>query len=60
VEAMNAAGELYGFERFLASVHEGADLPAAKLLDKLFADVARFVGDTEQHDDTTIIVARIA
>jgi len=57
---MNGAGELYGFDRFLASVHEGADLPAPLLLEKLFADVARFVGETEQHDDTTIIVARIA
>jgi len=60
VESMNGAGELYGFDRFLASVHEGADLPAPLLLEKLFADVARFVGETEQHDDTTIIVARIA
>jgi serine phosphatase RsbU (regulator of sigma subunit) len=60
VEAMNNAGELYGFDRFLASVHDGSALAAPMLLEKLFADVARFVGDTAQHDDTTIIVARIA
>ena len=59
VEAMNAAGELYGFDRFLNSVREGQVLDAPALLDKLFEDVARFVGGTEQHDDTTIIVARV-
>ncbi|HLF91860.1 MAG TPA: SpoIIE family protein phosphatase, partial [Planctomycetota bacterium] len=59
VEAMNAQEELYGFDRFLQSVHEGRDLDAPALLDKLFDDVARFVGGTEQHDDITIIVARV-
>jgi len=59
VEAMNASGELYGFERLLESVREGRGLAATSLLDKLFDDVARFVGGTEQHDDITIIVARV-
>ena len=59
VEAMNAQEELYGFDRFLESVHEARDLDAAALLDKLFDDIARFVGGTEQHDDITIIVARV-
>jgi len=59
VEAKNADEELYGFDRFLASVHEGHDLDPAVLLDKLFDGIARFVGDTEQHDDITIIVARV-
>ena len=59
VEAMNAKEELYGFDRFLESVHAARDLDAPALLDRLFDDIARFVGGTEQHDDTTIIVARI-
>jgi sigma-B regulation protein RsbU (phosphoserine phosphatase) len=59
VEAMNAEQELYGFDRFLASVHDGRDLAPPALLDKLFDDIARFVDGTEQHDDTTIIVARV-
>ncbi|MBI3030570.1 MAG: SpoIIE family protein phosphatase [Candidatus Rokubacteria bacterium] len=59
VEAMNAQEELYGFDRFLRSVEEGRHLDAPSLLDKLFDDVARFVGGTEQHDDITIIVARV-
>jgi sigma-B regulation protein RsbU (phosphoserine phosphatase) len=59
VEAMNAKEELYGFDRFLDSVREGRDLESPALLDKLFDDIARFVGGTEQHDDITIIVARV-
>jgi len=59
VEAMNGQEELYGFDRFLASVHEGRNLDAPALLDRLLEDIARFVGGTEQHDDITIIVARV-
>lgn len=59
VEAMNADGELYGFERLMASVREGRDLDAEGLLDKLMADVAGFVGGVEQHDDLTLVVARV-
>ena len=60
VEAMNASGELYGFDRLLDSVREGRGLAASSLLDKLFADVTGFAGGAEQHDDITIIVARVA
>lgn len=59
VEAMNAAQELYGFDRFLASVEANRDLEVPALLEKLFEDIGRFVGGTEQHDDITIIVARV-
>jgi sigma-B regulation protein RsbU (phosphoserine phosphatase) len=60
VEAMNASGELFGFDRLLDSVREGRELAASSLLDKLFADVTRFAAGAEQHDDITIIVARAA
>ena len=59
VEAMNAAQELYGFDRFLASVAAARELNAPVLLDRLLEDIAQFVGGTEQHDDITIIVARV-
>ncbi|HYX64422.1 MAG TPA: GAF domain-containing SpoIIE family protein phosphatase, partial [Burkholderiales bacterium] len=60
VEAMNAAKELYGFERLLGCVatHRGLDAPA--LLEAIFADVARFVAGEEPSDDMTIIVARLS
>ena len=60
VEAMNDQQEMYGFERFFASVHTHRELPAARLLDGLFRDIQSFVGATEQHDDITIITVRIA
>lgn len=60
VEAMNGQGELYGFERFLAAVQAGKTLAADVLLDRLLSDVAGYVGDAEQHDDLTIVVAKIA
>jgi serine phosphatase RsbU (regulator of sigma subunit) len=59
VEAMNAAEELYGFDRFLASVDANRNLDAGALLEQLFEDIGRFVGSTEQHDDITIIVAKV-
>ena len=60
VEAMNAQQEMYGFERFLESVDRHRNEGAAQLLESLFDDIQSFVGTTEQHDDITIIVARIA
>jgi phosphoserine phosphatase RsbU/P len=59
VEAMNARQELYGFDRLTECVDQGRDLDAAALLDRLFDDVAQFVDGTDQHDDITIIVARM-
>jgi serine phosphatase RsbU (regulator of sigma subunit) len=59
VEAMNARQELYGFERLLACVDASRDLGASELLERLFEDIAAFVGGTEPHDDITIVVARV-
>lgn len=59
VEAVNEKDELYGFERFLASIEEGHQLGADELLEKLIRDVMRFVGKVEQHDDLTAVVVRV-
>ncbi|MBM4338425.1 MAG: GAF domain-containing protein [Deltaproteobacteria bacterium] len=59
VEAVNEKGELYGFERFLASIEEGRNWGADKLLEKLLQDVMQFVGKTEQHDDLTAVVVKV-
>ncbi|MBI3248644.1 MAG: SpoIIE family protein phosphatase [Deltaproteobacteria bacterium] len=59
LEAMNAKGELFGFDRLLVSVAEGRRLGPAALLEKLRADVARYVGTAEQHDDVTIVVLKV-
>jgi len=59
VEAVNDKGELYGFERFLASIEEGRELGADALLDKLIDDVMLYVGKVEQHDDLTAVVVKV-
>ncbi len=59
VEAVNDKGELYGFERFLASIEEGRELRADELLEKLIKDIMLFVGKVEQHDDLTAVVVKV-
>ncbi|MBN1888907.1 MAG: SpoIIE family protein phosphatase [Thermoflexales bacterium] len=57
VEAMNAAGELYGFERLAARLAEapsGAD--AAELQEWIMSGVRAFVGAAEASDDLTLVV----
>jgi hypothetical protein len=58
VEAINQAGELYGFERFLAAIDCGPRESAQRMLAHLFDAVAAFSGESEMHDDMAIVVAR--
>jgi len=58
VEAADAQGELYGFERFRSAVDAGPASSAELLLAHLFADVTAFVGEGETRDDMTIVVMR--
>jgi sigma-B regulation protein RsbU (phosphoserine phosphatase) len=59
VEAMNEAGEMYGFDQFMKVIAQNCDRDADALLRKLMADVTHFVGETEQHDDLTIVVVKV-
>lgn len=59
VEAVNAKGELYGFERFLTSIEEGDALGAHELLEKIINDVTLYAGNVEQHDDLTAVVVKV-
>jgi serine phosphatase RsbU (regulator of sigma subunit) len=59
VEAINAKGELYGFERFLTSIEEGHALKAHELLEKIINDVMLYAGNVEQHDDLTAVVVKV-
>jgi serine phosphatase RsbU (regulator of sigma subunit) len=58
-EAMNARGELYGAERLLEVLGRQREeaSPAAVLTD-IRDDVRRYVGDTEQSDDLTMLCLR--
>ena len=59
VEAMNEAGEMYGFDQFMKKIAQNCDLDADAFLRKLMADVTYFAGDAEQHDDLTIVAVKV-
>ena len=56
VEAMNVEGELYGFERFEAALASAPADSARAVQEYLLADIRRFLGEIELHDDLTIVV----
>jgi serine phosphatase RsbU (regulator of sigma subunit) len=58
VEAADARGELYGFERFRSAIAAGSAGSAGDLLAHLFADVTAFASEREMRDDMTIVVVR--
>jgi serine phosphatase RsbU (regulator of sigma subunit) len=55
IEAKNAAGEMFGFERLEQAVAQGPRTSAA-MVAHLQAEVGRFTGAIEPHDDLTIVV----
>jgi serine phosphatase RsbU (regulator of sigma subunit) len=59
-EAMNVDGDLFGDAALAASVADHAGVSAADLRDAVLADVRRFVGRADQHDDMTMVIAKVA
>ncbi|RMF03542.1 MAG: GAF domain-containing protein [Chloroflexi bacterium] len=60
VEAKNSSGDMFGFDRLetvLQSIPPNA--PAETVLHGLLADMEKFVGGAEQHDDITLVVVQI-
>jgi sigma-B regulation protein RsbU (phosphoserine phosphatase) len=58
VEAVNHQGLEYGEERLLQALGFPIKETAALLLERLLAEVGRFVGETHQQDDITCLVFR--
>jgi phosphoserine phosphatase RsbU/P len=58
VEAMNPAGEIFGFDRLLETVGAFSGASADALLKEILARVSSFAASAPQHDDLTIIVIR--
>lgn len=58
-EAIDFAGQAYGRERLLASIHRHRDLQVEQLARQLLWDVRRFAGLAEQSDDVTIVAAKV-
>jgi serine phosphatase RsbU (regulator of sigma subunit) len=60
VEASDPAGQMYGFDRFEATVAAGPTISAHAMLDYLLADWRSFTAQTEQQDDLTMVVIRVS
>jgi sigma-B regulation protein RsbU (phosphoserine phosphatase) len=58
VEAMNPAGELFGFDRLLESVSVSDGGTAEALLNEILGRLNAFVAGAPAHDDITLIVVR--
>lgn len=59
VEAKNAAGELFGFDRLEALIANTRELYDMSLLVSLILQqVQEFIGQAEQHDDITVVAVR--
>jgi len=59
VEAVNEAGEMFGFDRLLAVVRQSGAGEADSMLWAIRAQVEGFVGKAPQHDDITLIVVGV-
>ena len=58
-EAMNGADEEWGEERLQGVAAEARDLGATQLVERIFAAADDFVAGAKQHDDMTLVVARV-
>ncbi len=60
VEAMNEQGELFGFERLMASLIQlPPHISAQAAVEQLMTTVMRFAGQAELHDDLTVVMMRV-
>lgn len=61
VEAQNAAGDMFGFDRLETTLQklENGHTPQ-QVIDGLMAEMQSFVGEAEQHDDITLVVVQVA
>ena len=55
-EAMNKKDELFGTDRMIETLNSKPDCNAEQLIEKVTAEVNRFVDGAEQSDDMTMLV----
>lgn len=56
VEAMDAKGRQYGFDRFAEVLRKAAGCSAQTVVDTICESIEEFVGDTHKSDDVTLLV----
>ncbi len=58
-DARNLSGEEYGEERLAETVTANLTLDAPALCQRIMEDVKKFIGYARQHDDMTVLVAKV-
>lgn len=58
VEARNPEGENYGEKRLKNEITKHKNLPANKIVDKIYTSVIDFIKDAPQHDDLTLVIIK--
>jgi sigma-B regulation protein RsbU (phosphoserine phosphatase) len=58
-EAMNGADEEFDEPRLIEAVRSGAGMKAVDLIDHIIRECDAFVAGAPQHDDMTIVIARV-
>src|SRR5262249_28223737 len=58
-EAMNVRDEEWGEEQLIRCVHQCGDLPANEIMQRIVVAADTFVAGHKQHDDMTLIVAKL-
>jgi serine phosphatase RsbU (regulator of sigma subunit) len=58
-EAKNETDEMFGFERLEEKIKSGPHASSEAMVMHLKDELSAFMGETEQRDDITIVVAQI-
>lgn len=58
-EAVNKKGEEYGLDRMIEIAKPWNYSSASHIQDKMMADVNKFIGKAQQHDDMTMVIVKI-
>ena len=58
-EAVNRKGDEYGLDRMFEIVKSWNYSTALEIQDKMIADVNKFIGKAQQHDDMTMVILKI-
>jgi sigma-B regulation protein RsbU (phosphoserine phosphatase) len=58
VDAQDAAGEMFGNDRLIATVKKHQHKPASKLAECILSEVGKFQGKQDRFDDETVVVLR--
>jgi len=58
-EAVNRKGEEYGLDRMIEIAKSWNYSSASEIQEKMMADVNKFIGKAQQHDDMTMVILKI-